>query len=263
MKNMKNMEDNNNVKDVRKIEYFGNTHIGNVRDENQDNFSIVEYGDAVCLTVCDGMGGKAGGRIASSKAAEFFISTVESGLFQQGKTISQLAVQQIFADAVYHANREVFDLAVITPDLKGMGTTLTAALLLPDAVYLANIGDSRAYLVRGGRLTRLTHDDSYVQKMIDEGKMTEEEAKVSDRRHLLTRALGTKPYTEFSFDFYPLLEGDRLLLCSDGLTNFCREEEMLSILSLGTSVGDTANRLISATLDAGAPDNVTAIVVDI
>lgn len=241
------------------------TDIGLVRHENQDACKILdlpEYGGLLAV-VCDGMGGAAGGRIAAELAIENFVNAVEGALHTPDTVFDDINLHKIFTEAVYRANREVFDRSVITPDLKGMGTTLTAALILGKKLFTVNIGDSRVYLVRECKMTRLTHDDSYVQMMVDTGRMTTEEAEYSPRRNVLLRAVGTKPYTEFGFESFSLSSGDRLLLCSDGLTTCVRDGEMLPLLSVIKNTEEAANAMIAAAKSVGAPDNITVIVVDI
>ena len=241
------------------------TDIGLVRQENQDACTVLSFPeyDGALAVVCDGMGGAAGGSIASRLAIEHFTALMTELLQNHTGDFDDISVQKMFGDAVYRANREVFDRAVITPELKGMGTTLTAALLMRRTLYLANIGDSRAYLLRSAGLARLTHDDSYVQSMIDEGRMTEEEAEHSLHRNLLTRALGTKPYTDFSFGSFLLEAGDRLLLCSDGLTVCCRDREIAPLLTTVKDTKEAAEAMIAAARSAGGPDNITAVIIDI
>lgn len=241
------------------------TRIGLVREENQDACALRELPSlgGILAVVCDGMGGAAGGRVASEKAISLFAETAERTLSALALPPDPIEVQQAFSEAIYRANREVFDLAVITPELQGMGTTLTAALILPSTLYVANIGDSRAYLLHDRRLARLTRDDSYVQQLIDEGKMTEKQAGESRVRHLLTRALGTRPYTDFRFDTYTLFAGDRLLLCSDGLTCCVDDERIAALLSAAPDARTAANTLVAAAYGEGAPDNVTVAAISI
>ena len=241
------------------------TDIGLVRHENQDACEILELPEmnGVLAVVCDGMGGAAGGRIASELAIRNFTDAMNAFLRAPDFVADEIALHQCFSEAVYRANREVFDRSVITPDLKGMGTTLSAALLLGNRLFAVNVGDSRVYLLRNLRLARLTHDDSYVQTLIDQGRLTEEEARLHPRRNLLTRALGTKPYTEFDFEGYTVEPGDRLLLTSDGLTTCARDSEIAALLTAVRKTDEAANALVAAARSAGGPDNITVIVIDI
>ena len=241
------------------------TDIGLVRRENQDACKILELPElgGLLAVVCDGMGGAAGGRIASELAIQCFADTMNAFCHSLDFSIEEISLQQNFSEAVYRSNREVFDRSVITPDLKGMGTTLTAALILGEQLFTANIGDSRIYLLRDLKLTRLTHDDSYVQGLIDSGRLTEEDAHFHPRRNLLTRALGTKPYTEFSFERFSLQPGDRLLLTSDGLTSCVRDSEIAALLTAVKKTDEAANALVATAKSKGGPDNITVIIVDI
>ena len=241
------------------------TDIGLVRHENQDACKILELPElnGLLAVVCDGMGGAAGGRIASELAIESFTDAMNGFLCAPDFSVDEIILHQYFSEAVYRANRDVFDRSVITPDLKGMGTTLSAALILGDRLFTVNIGDSRIYLLRDLKFTRLTHDDSYVQGLIDQGRLTEEDAHLHPRRNLLTRAVGTKPYTEFEFKSHTVVRGDRLLLTSDGLTSCVRDSEIAALLTVIKKTDGAAEALIAAAKSAGGPDNITVTVVDI
>lgn len=250
------------------MKLYGASDTGLVRSENQDAYRIEKLtGPADYLAVlCDGMGGAAGGRIASCVATDAFVRRIrekEPELSEEAGGTDSLAVRRIFADAVYYANQSVFEQSVLTPQLKGMGTTLSAALFLGDRLFLANIGDSRAYLFREGRLVQLTHDDSYVQQLVDAGRLTEGEAARHRDRNLLVRALGTEPYTDFGFAELTLDSGDRILLCSDGLSACRSDRDIAGFLRLADPCRETAEALICAAKDAGGPDNITVILADI
>lgn len=248
------------------MKIYGETDIGLVRDENQDGFSICDLalGQAKLAVVCDGMGGAAGGQIASRIALDAFVQRIENGfgeLFAEG-TPSADAVHSLYSHAVYYANQEVFDRAVISPEYHGMGTTVSAALIADGQLFTANIGDSRIYLCRAGELTRLTRDDTYVQQLVDAGELTPQEALTSPKRHIITRALGTQPYVDFHFSVTALQTGDRLLLCSDGLTDCCSDAVLCEILSLLPGSRAAVGAMIEAARREGGPDNITAVVID-
>lgn len=242
---------------------FADSHVGRVRQDNQDVFRYITLDAGTLALVCDGMGGMAGGGIASAVAADAFFRR----FFERCGTLPAhpdgLAVQRLFSEAVYAAARAVFERSVAEAALSGMGTTLTAVFLTDGRLYYAQIGDSRAYLFRDGEIRRLTHDDSFVQAEMDAGRMTEEEARRSDKRNLLTRALGTAAYAEFSFGESGLRPADRILLCSDGLTGHYTDAEIAAVLACRNAAATTVHRLIDGACARGGRDNVTVLLLDL
>ena len=220
------------------------TDIGHVREGNEDSFLAEEP----LFAVADGMGGHRGGEVASSLALE----TIER-MFAHGE--GELVEQ------VREANRAVFERSTLDRAVAGMGTTLTAALLEGDHIRLAHVGDSRAYLVRDGRLRLLTEDHTLVHRMVLEGELTEAEAEVHPHRSILTRALGVDPDVEVDEITLEVRAGDRLLLCSDGLTGMLPEPRVEEILGAEVEPQRAVDRLIREANDAGGVDNITAIVI--
>ncbi len=244
---------------------FADSHIGLIRGENQDVCRLAEAPGGILALVLDGMGGIAGGRIAAEVAAEAFAERF-IGICEEKKgetAFSSTEIRRFYSHAVYHANQAVFERSVATPQLQGMGTTLSAAYLTPGRVYIANIGDSRVYLLRSGEIMRLTHDDSFVQEMMDSGKMTEEEARKSDRRNLITRALGTSPYIDFHFVEHAVQKGDRILLTSDGLTGYYTDEELLVVAGEHKDPKSLVKAYLTGACARGGADNITAAVMEI
>lgn len=249
------------------------SHPGLVRQENQDICLVGEpTGAARLAVVCDGMGGVAGGRIAASVAGEAFLRHFGEAC-AAGLPRAEDDLHRVFSGAVYHANTAVFERSVATPELAGMGTTLAAALVADGRVTAINIGDSRVYHYRDGSLTRLSHDDSYVQTLVDEGTIRPDEAGDRPDRNLLTAALGIAPYVEFHFAATALLPGDRILLCSDGLTGHCSDERIAGLLAAtppaaGAARGSTpADATVKALVDeacrCGGEDNITVVLLDV
>ena len=222
------------------------TDIGRVRQGNEDCFLAV----SPLFAVADGMGGHRGGEVASHLA----LDTVEA---------MHLRGEGTLADQVREANRVVF--ARSSEDLKvaGMGTTLTAALIDGDGLHLAHVGDSRAYLLRAGSLRQLTDDHTLVNRMVKAGEITREEAAVHPHRNVVTRALGTEPEIPVDEQSVALLEGDRILLCSDGLTGMVTEDQIQAIMESADDPQQAADRLIRAANRAGGIDNTTAVVLDV
>jgi serine/threonine protein phosphatase PrpC len=223
------------------------TDVGRVREGNEDAFVV----EPPLYAVADGMGGARAGEVASQLA----LATI---------TEMQKAGTASLEDEVREANRIVFARAGEDERYAGMGTTLTAVLASPEAIHLAHVGDSRAYLLRAGALRQLTRDHTLVERMVQAGEITPTEADVHPHRNVLLRALGTEPKVEVDADDVGLLEGDRILLCSDGLTTMVAEDQILTIL--GATVGqpqDAADRLVRAANRAGGIDNTTVIVLDV
>ena len=238
----------------------GQTHIGLVRQNNQDALDFGAVGDDLhYAVVCDGMGGANGGNIASRIAVDVLVSRIKENL-QEGRPHG--AVEHLLESAMAAANIGVYDKAQSDPSLSGMGTTVVAAVISGPHAYISHVGDSRLYHLRDGELRAVTRDHSVVQEMIESGQITEEEARSHPRRNYITRALGVSENEAGEFDELELQTGDRLLLCTDGLTNTVSHEHMRQILT-DISSEDTAGQLIQAALDGGGTDNVTVLVVDV
>ena len=252
----------------------GKTDVGLRRKNNQDSFVIRLWEDIDCAlgVVCDGMGGANGGNIASALACDCFVSAVaefmgsekvRSGGATEGDYSSMLA------RAVAGANQCVYRSTEKDRSLKGMGTTLVAALIVGKVLYAVNVGDSRLYLYNRGRLTQITRDHSLVQYLMDQGKLTSEEAKDYPNRNVITRAVGIERSIEsdiFSVDLSRLADDACALLCSDGLSSYVEAEEIRAMLSAGlareTYDGDSiASALVDAANDHGGADNITVVLM--
>lgn len=235
----------------------GKTDVGRVRQENQDDYRAGELpGGAVWALVCDGMGGAKGGREASQGAC----NVIENFFQEQYAQCGAGQEEPFLKKALLYANRFVFQKAAHEETLAGMGTTAVCALVRSGNVYLCHAGDSRAYLIRDGKLTQLTHDHSYVQELVDCGTITEEEAEHHPQKNIITKALGVDYRLEPEFTAAKLKREDRLLLCTDGLTNMVPVEEMEKLLAQGTFY-DLPDRLIEAANAHGGSDNITALLL--
>lgn len=235
----------------------GKTDVGRVRQENQDDYRAGELpGGAVWALVCDGMGGAKGGREASQGAC----NVIENFFQEQYAQCGAGQEEPFLKKALLYANRFVFQKAAHEEALAGMGTTAVCALVRSGNVYLCHAGDSRAYLIRDGKLTQLTHDHSYVQELVDCGTITEEEAEHHPQKNIITKALGVDYRLEPEFTAAKLKREDRLLLCTDGLTNMVPVEEMEKLLAQGTFY-DLPDRLIEAANAHGGSDNITALLL--
>lgn len=228
-----------------KIRVGAATDTGRVREHNEDSYLAA----APLFAVADGMGGHQGGEVASRLALE---------------TIDELRARDDVAlpQAVREANRAVLDQAARDRGLTGMGTTLTALVLKGDGIDLAHVGDSRAYLLRDGELQQLTEDHTLVHRMVMEGKLTEEEAKIHPHRSILTRALGVESDVEVDGATVQVLPGDRVLLCSDGLTSMVTDERIHEVLATEDDPQEASAVLVRAANEAGGQDNVTVMILD-
>ena len=221
------------------------TDIGQVREGNEDSYLVVEP----LYAVADGMGGHRGGEVASSLALE----TVQ-GMFERR--------EGSLAEQVAEANRAVFDRSQSDRKVSGMGTTLTAAQVDGNRVHLVHVGDSRAYLLRGGELTQITEDHTLVHRMVMEGEISEEEAETHPHRSILTRALGVDQNIQVDEGDLEVAPGDRLLLCTDGLTGMVPEGEIREILLESLDPQEAVDKLVKVANRAGGIDNITALILD-
>jgi PPM family protein phosphatase len=232
------------------LRYAVRTDPGLVRQTNQDSV----YAGPRLLAVADGMGGMAAGDLASS--------VVIRTLSELDQDVPTAAMIDALDDTVEAANRELQEGVEANPELRGMGTTLTALLFSGRTIAMVHIGDSRAYLMRDGRLRQVTKDHTYVQMLVDEGAITAEEASQHPHRSLVTQVLQGQPI-EPSYAVREAIRGDRYLLCSDGLSNVVTMQTMAEVLREYRDPDACAERLVDLALRAGGPDNITAIVADI
>lgn len=244
---------------------WGMTDIGLVRKENQDAYAVRrsgETGHLVCV-VCDGMGGPKGGRLASTLAVETFLTSCLANL---RRDMSCKEVQLVAEFAVSAANSAVYERSKEDPELKGMGTTLVSAIAWDGHALLSNVGDSRAYLIcrpdggRGG-ISRITRDHSLVEKLVELGNITAEEARIHPDRNLITRALGPEPETCSDSYTVSLAPGDYVLLCTDGLIETVTDQEMEREVLSGGDDNTCLSRLLEIAKSRGAADNVTAVLL--
>lgn len=227
------------------------THQGLVRDNNEDSFYV---GDRLIL-VADGMGGHAAGEVASSITKDMLAALDDIDLTED----LTAALKRGINDATAEIARRVAD----DPDLEGMGTTVTAVMFGRQRSAVANIGDSRAYLYQRDRrkLTQLTSDDSFVQLMVDNGDITADQAQHHPYRNIVLKSLNGKE-VQPRFTTLMRMVGDRYLLCTDGLSDYVDRADIIATLDV-EDIDDAADRLIELALEAGAPDNVTVVLVDL
>ena len=235
----------------------GKTHIGLVRDTNQDMLMFEKLDEQTAFAlVCDGMGGANGGNVASDIAVRVLSQRIRQAYEDHHPIRSP---EYLLASAMEAANVEIYDTANQTPELSGMGTTVVAIIVWENTVYISHVGDSRLYLYHDGTLSTVTRDHSVVQEMIEKGQITEEQARSHPRRNFITRALGVQEQESGEYDELTLEDGDKLLLCTDGLTNMVEAAKIQEILQHPPGVAVDA--LIDAALDGGGTDNITAVIV--
>ncbi|HEX3612019.1 MAG TPA: PP2C family serine/threonine-protein phosphatase [Sporichthyaceae bacterium] len=232
------------------LRFVARSDVGLIREGNEDS----GYAGPSLLMVADGMGGHAAGEVASTVA----VSTL-AGLDDD---VPSTELLDTLAAAVNAANEAISDMVEKHPHLDGMGTTLTALLWSGRRVGIVHVGDSRAYLLRDGRLQQITHDHTFVQQLQDEGRITAEEAAVHPQRSLLLRALDGRSNPEPDLSVREVHPGDRYLVCSDGLSGVVSDDAMAAALT-GTDLDTAADTLITAALRNGGPDNITCIVADL
>jgi len=258
------------------VQVFGRTDVGRTREHNEDAFAVADlttntpptssngrtYGlgpKGSLFMVADGMGGAAAGEIASDMAVNIVLGEMQTRWLAEPNTNEEAFVRSI-KNAAKSANEQIHDYATSHPEYRGMGTTATIAGLLGDTLYLAQVGDSRAYLVRNGVVRQITKDQSLMQKLIEAGELTEEEAEQSERRNIILQALGPEPSIKVDLTHQQLRRGDTLVLCSDGLSGQVGKDEIARIVNRETDLPSACKALIDRANENGGPDNITVIL---
>lgn len=239
------------------MQIFSKTDRGRVRTDNQDAYFAGKItDDSVFAVVCDGMGGANAGNVASELAvrhiSEYVIRSYRDGM-------DMTDTEKTLKNAIVSANISLYDKAVNNTELAGMGTTAVAAFVKDGTAVIAHVGDSRIYLVNG-EIKQLTCDHSVVQSLIESGKITPEDAKVHPRKNVITRALGAEENVAVDSDCLNLSNGDTLLLCSDGLTNFLDDKDILTVFQ-NNDISAVAERLVEEANKNGGGDNITVVTV--
>ncbi len=235
------------------------TDIGKVRSSNQDSYSAGELpGGVAWAVVCDGMGGANGGNVASSVSVRMISHSIDEG-YRNGMRPS--SIRNMLESAISGANACVFDMAKNDETLAGMGTTCVAALIADGMVYISHVGDSRAYIIsKDGSLRQLTRDHSVVQDLLENGSLTSEEAKNYPGKNIITRALGVEETVSADFCEEEFSQDDILLICTDGLTNFVSDEDIIKATSDGKYF-EYAERLVELANSNGGGDNITVVSI--
>ena len=254
---------------------FGKTDRGRTRDHNEDTFLVADLstGNASLMPevreheigprgslfmVADGMGGAVAGELASEMAADLIYRHLATAWAADPDSSAERFAFRM-REAVLLANARIYAYAREHPEVRGMGTTVTAAGVYGEDLYLTQIGDSRAYLVRNGTAIQLTKDQSLMQRLVDAGELTEEEAEQSERRNIILQALGPDPEVKVDLTHQTLRRGDTLIICSDGLSGSVRREEFAEQVTEHSDLPSLCSALIDLANERGGPDNITVV----
>ena len=258
------------------VRLFARTDVGQIREHNEDNFLIADLSrrvrgllDAnrstslgphgILMAVCDGMGGAAAGEVASQLAVDILFEKMIEKL-DDAAPLSRDDLARRLVRAVENAGQRIFNEAKSDRSRRGMGTTVTAAALIDSHLFLAQVGDSRGYILRGDTLVQVTRDQSLVNQLIEAGQLTEEEAETFEHNNIILQALGTSDSVQVDLTYVALARGDVLLLCSDGLSGMIRDAEIREIMKVGGESHELCRVLIERANQAGGHDNITAII---
>lgn len=230
---------------------------GMVRDKNEDAVGMFRSSKGVSLAIiADGIGGNRGGEVASQMTVSYL-----GNQFETNNLTDINSVKQWFATELITVNQQILDYAANNSDLEGMGTTLVAAILDGKQVIVANIGDSRGYILRNDNLVQLTEDHSYVNELVKNGNLTPAEAEHNPYKNIITKSLGINMDATADYHEYPIKLGDQLLLCTDGLTNMVSPEDIKAILSRDVSIDEKCIELVKRANQNGGTDNITVLLI--
>jgi protein phosphatase len=249
------------------VNVVGKSDVGCVRANNEDNFGYdLRYG---IFVVCDGMGGQAAGEVASKLGVDsllgYFRKAAETGHYEQiGEPVNGLSPDgTALASAIRLANQTIYETGQQQTASAGMGSTVVAALVRGNALSIGNVGDSRIYLVRHGNIQQLTQDHSLVMEQVRRGYITREQAEQSEMQNIILKALGSEQEVEPDIEDLVVLADDLLIMCSDGLTKYVREEEILGIAGAAASIEQACDALIQAAKERGGDDNITCLLLKV
>lgn len=238
---------------------FGLTDRGMVRMENQDSFrfDLNEREDILCAVLCDGMGGAQAGSLASTMAVDTFMSHASYSLDSASDASD---MQRILVEAVNYANIKVYDRSFADFSCMGMGCTLVALLINGKRCLIANVGDSRAYLINKGQIQQISRDHSLVEELLAKGQIKPEQVRNHPQKNIITRAIGVEASVKCDVFDLKLGNGSRILLCSDGLSNVLTDKEILEISTENPEIDIACKHMLELALKRGAPDNVTVFI---
>lgn len=238
---------------------FAKTDIGKAREKNQDYYYVSKDTDVPRIYIlADGMGGYKGGEVASKLATESVKKYIENNFSNIIKEKEEIL--KLIASAVEYANMVVYEKSKEDKELEGMGTTLEVCVIYNNKAYIGHVGDSRIYRIRKDIIRKLTKDHSYVQQLIEDKKITREEAKTHPKKNMITKALGCTPFVEPDLRARNFEKGDIFIICSDGLTNMVDEKQIYEIIK--QDIENATEKLINEANQAGGYDNITVIIIN-
>lgn len=237
---------------------FSKTDIGKAREVNEDYFYIPIEDEIKLFILADGMGGYNGGEIASKLASNAVKSYIANNFDTIPKDNDNIL--KLIQDAIEYANMAIYDKSKTTAELEGMGTTLEICLIYNNKVYIGHVGDSRVYRIRKNNIKRLTTDHSYVQKLVKDGTITEEQAMVHPKKNMLTKALGCTSYIEPDIMYDIILDNDIIIMTTDGLTNMIQDDQIYNIVKQDINLA--TDRLLQQANELGGYDNITVIIIE-
>ena len=230
------------------------TSVGKIRAVNEDSFFVSELDSsgALLAIVADGMGGHNAGEVASAEAVK---------MIKDGVVSSDSDTKDMLLEAIECANNAIYKMSVKSPQLHGMGTTVTACVISENKVTAAQVGDSRLYLIKDNSITQITKDHSLVEMLIESGSITKEDARQHPQKNVITRAIGTNSSVETDIYEFTVEPEDIILLCSDGLVNMVEDEKILSLITESKDFENLADKLVCEAENAGGHDNITVILI--
>jgi len=246
------------------MKYGGKTDTGLKRNNNQDSYAVFSKDSYFCAIVCDGMGGAKGGNIASTLAVKTFSSVIKKAFSERNADdYNESAIRLLLKNAVTASNDAVYNKSLTAPELEGMGTTMVAVLICLCGTFAINVGDSRIYRQTENGIKQVSKDHSFVQYLIEKGEIRPEEASTHPNKNIILRALGVNEHVEA--DYYRIDSYDRILLCTDGLTNHVNDNRIGEIISGSylakkPSYKDRVEKLIEEANAGGGLDNITAVL---
>ena len=243
------------------MQFAVKTDIGKLRDRNEDSHYF--HPQLQLFAIADGLGGHERGNTASRIAVEVIQEWAETGAFSQN-TLGPREQLDVLSKLVEEANQRIYTSTENQVKGRSMGTTLIASFVTLSYLVYAHVGDSRLYVLRHEKLTQITTDHSLVEKMIEKGEITPEEGRVHKKRNIITQAIGLKSSVSVETNIYPLISGDTVLACTDGLYNLITDnDEIVDIILSASGIEEAAEHLISKVLDYGGTDNVTVLLVNV
>lgn len=238
------------------MKVYAKTDIGKTRETNQDAFDTGYFNDGtVWAVVCDGMGGVSGGQVASSLCIDKTVNAIKRS-YRENMTVNN--VKNMLVSAINAANSYVFDESLKDRDLKGMGTTIVAVVIVNNIAVVAHVGDSRAYIIND-TIKQITKDHSFVQLLVDNGRITPEEAENHPDKNIITRAIGIEGFVDVDVDIVDIKDEDILLLCTDGLNGYVKDDDILKTVK---EYGDSSTEKLVETANLnGGHDNITVVLI--